>query len=111
MSGLRSRNRGKAGQREAEAVLTERDFIVMESAPGKEDCDFLAIRNGKTYAVEVKHQKLIQLDRFRAQAREQAARRKTAWLLMCRLAGHRNTFLVEGTDQLPTVWRSRGEAS
>lgn len=109
MAGRTSRDRGKRGENEAEAVLIERGYEVLDTTDGKAICDFVATRHRKRYAVEVKHQKGINLEKFTAQAREQGKALRMPWLLMIRLPGHPYQFLVVASDIPPTVWR--GNAS
>ena len=104
MSGKTSRTRGKVGEREARNVLADRDFDVLDTSDGLAVADIIATKGGCTYAVEVKHCRLIDLDRFWRQAKEQAKRHHAKPLLMARLSGHPGCFLVVGYTERPTVW-------
>ena len=63
---------------------------------------------GVTHSVEVKNHKLIDLAKFRAQAIEQANKRKLPWLLMIKISGESGAYLVQGKHKPATVWRRTG---
>jgi hypothetical protein len=103
MSGKASRDRGKRGEREAKLLLGDRDWLVDDLTDGVDCADFLALHpNGKTYSVEVKACRIINVPAFKAQAKRQAGKRP--WLLMAKLDGS-HAWLVCGTDIRYDVWR------
>jgi hypothetical protein len=105
MSGNRSRNTGKRGEREAKAILLDRDWEVDDLTDGTSCADFIATtKTGRVYAVEVKCHKSINVPAFTAQARAQAGRKR--WLLMMHIYGS-SDWLVVGSDVPYTVWRAK----
>ena len=104
MSGKTSRSRGKAGEREARNALTDRDYDVLDTCDGLAVADIIAERYGVRYAVEVKHCRLIDTERFWRQAKEQAKRHHARPMLMCRISRYPGSFLVLRDDEPPTVW-------
>jgi Holliday junction resolvase len=108
VSGTTSRNKGKRGEREACRVLEERDWTIIELGPGRKTEDVIATDPaGVTVSVEVKNHAIWTLTAWRRQAKEQARKRRCAWLLMCRVPDMPATFYVEGTERRPTVWVGR----
>lgn len=105
MSGLRSRNKGKRGEREAVHLLEERGYEIVELGPGRKQEDVLAELDGKRVSVEVKNCVVWHIQDWRKQAKTQAKKRGCAWLLLCRVPGMPGTFYVEGEDRTPCVWR------
>lgn len=106
MSGLTSRRKGKAGEREAAHLLEERGFEIIELGPGRKTEDIICEMNGCRFSVEVKNHALWDIAKFRRQAKLQAKERKCLWLLLCRVPGCPGTFYVEGSDRPATIWRS-----
>lgn len=103
------RTKGRRGQAEFASVLQERDWTVIPITGGVMAEDIVATSpQGKQYSVEVKWQKLIQLEAFERQAREQAKQRKLPWMLACRLQGHAGAWLVFRQDEQPVVWTLSG---
>lgn len=102
MGGNRSRSRGKRGESLARLLLSERDYDVDDLTDGTSCADFIAVKHGRVYAVEVKCHKSINLPEFLSQARKQAGRKR--WMLLAKLEGYR-AFLVIASDIPPTVWR------
>jgi hypothetical protein len=106
------RVKGRRGQTEFAAVLQSRDWMVIPITCGVLAEDIVATSpQGKQYSVEVKWQKIIQIEAFTRQAREQANNRKLPWMLACRLQGHAGTWLVLRQDEAPVVWALKGEAT
>lgn len=105
----RERDKGARGQREALDLLAERGYTVVETNSGRASEDLFALDPvGHAVAVEVKYHEATRWQDFRRQAREQARARRVSWLLMCRLPGHPHTFVVEGAEIAPVVWRGNG---
>ena len=105
--GAMQRRKGKRGESEARTVLAERDYAIIDTSDGLAVCDLIAERRGKRYAVEVKHNRSIDLAKHITQAKEQAKRLKCRWMLMARLDGYPYCFLVLTADTPPTVWRGK----
>lgn len=99
------RDKGRRGQTEAMTLLAEYGFTVIEANAGRACEDLIAIRDGVTYCVEVKHHRKPDLPAFKLQARIQAKARKLPWLLMVRWPDHPYTFAVEGKGVAPDFWR------
>ena len=77
---------------------------------GRADCDLVAVSpQGVITSVEVKNCRQWDFTQWRKQARENAAKRKSPWLLLLRVPDHKGVFYVEGKDQPPTVWKARKE--
>ena len=107
--GKASRDKGKRGQVAFRTLLGERDWTVVELQSGDDTEDLFAVSpDGINYAVEVKHTKTIYIDRFLAQAKEQAARRKTKWMLACRWQGERS-WIVLCQGKALQIWHERQE--
>lgn len=106
--GRSNRRRGRETQCEAAKILTERDWSLIETSAGHAVEDIVATDpQGKTWSVEVKNHKLINLAAFRKQAMEQAERRKLPWLLMAKIEGEAGAFLVLRKGDGATVWRRK----
>ena len=109
MSGRKSRNKGKRGERAFRLILADLDWSVVNTGDGDTVEDAWAVDpNGCTWSVEIKNCKLIDLCRYRKQAREQAARSKLPWLLAVKLP-NTSSWLVERQGEKPIVWHSKGE--
>jgi len=104
--GLRERNKGRRGQRAAKTLLGDRDYVVIETNAGEAVEDLIAEKDGESWCVEVKNHKLINIPKFLAQARAQAAKRKKKWMLLCRIDGTRE-WLIMRQGEWSQVWRER----
>jgi Holliday junction resolvase-like predicted endonuclease len=103
MSGLKSRNKGRKGQREARLLLESRDYMVVELNSGTAVEDMLMIDlDGVTWAVEVKNTKSITVEQ-RKQAMEQAKNRKARWMLMSKIDGT-SCWLIQRQGFRPVIW-------
>lgn len=100
-----SRDKGNRGEVEARALLAERDYEIIETSRGRSVEDIIAEKHGRRISVEVKNTAALTIGAFRKQAKEQARKRKCAWMLMWRIEGYPRTFYVEGTDIAPCIWR------
>lgn len=107
--GKPSRDKGRRGAREALALLADRDWTPVETRDGVGTDDAVAIDpHGQAWSVEVKNQKVINIPAFLKQAREQAAKRKLPWLLLCRIdGGHGWLVLRKGCHG--QIWANKGE--
>jgi len=102
--GKSQRAKGARGQAEAASLLKERGWVVDPIAIGIKREDMIATNpGGLRYSVEVKNQKLIDIVKFRQQAREQAQARKLPWMLMVKIYG--GYWLVEKQGEAPEIWR------
>jgi Holliday junction resolvase-like predicted endonuclease len=100
------RNKGRKGQREAMALLRERDWEVAELNAGTASEDLLATdRGGTVWSVEVKNTATI-TQAHRKQAMAQAKLRHRPWMLMNKIAGT-SSYLVQRQGERPTVWEAR----
>lgn len=105
-----SRAKGRRGETEAARLLAERGYTVVPTPPGKAVCDLVTVDDsGMLMAWEVKHRKLVDFARFRAQARTQAATlgARARWGVLVRIDGYPGAFLVDRQGEPPTVWRAR----
>ena len=100
------RAKGRAGQSEAMALLTSRDWDCGDLSAGISSEDILAIDpDGVTWCVEVKNQISINVRAFKKQATENAAKRKKArWMLVCRIDRSGGAWLVLRQAMTPVVW-------
>jgi hypothetical protein len=86
-------------------MLTGRDWEIIETSSGMKVEDIVAHDpNGNRWSVEVKHHRLINLEVFMAQAKEQAKKRNISWMLAVRLPRYPGTWLVLREGEVPTVW-------
>lgn len=99
-----SRDKGRRGQREAQALLQSRDWSVAELNAGTAAEDFIAVDryNGQSYSVEVKNTVSI-TTAHRAQAMAQAKARRLPWMLLSKIAGT-SSWLVQRQGHRPAVW-------
>lgn len=99
-----SRDKGRRGQREAQALLTSRDWSVAELNAGTAAEDFIAVDryNGQSYSVEVKNTVSI-TTAHRSQAMAQAKARRLPWMLLSKIAGT-GSWLVQRQGHRPAVW-------
>ena len=105
MSGRASRSKGKRGEAAARLLLQERDFEVHDLTDGASCADFVAMRAGKTYMVEVKNTASIDVPRFVSQARSNCGRHGR-WMLFAHLHGTSSWLVMRG-DAPPTVWHAK----
>lgn len=104
-----ARDKGRRGQREAQALLQSRDFRTAELNAGTAVEDMIATdANGTAWAVEVKNTVVI-TTAHRQQAMTQAKARRLPWMLLSKIAGT-SSWLVQRQGQRPVVWHEQGEA-
>lgn len=100
---INARAKGRKGQKEANALLTSRDWSVAELNAGTAVEDFIAVDpNGKSWSVEVKNTAAIAAA-HRKQAIEQSKARRLPWLLISKIAGT-SSWLVQRQGERPVVW-------
>ena len=105
--GKSSRTKGARGQAIAADMLRDRDWVVDQITAGIAAADLIATDpHGKTYAVEVKNCAGI-LPGHMKQARDQAQKRRKAWMLMSKIAGT-SSWLVQRQGCAPVVWHQKG---
>lgn len=102
-----SRAKGRRGETAALRLLEERDYSCEDMSAGRSSCDLIAVKDGSTWAVEVKDRVLINPRQFRKQARANA-KRGYRWMLLCHIPDTRS-WLVERQGERPTVWHERGK--
>ena len=98
-----SRDKGRRGQREAQALLASRDWRTAELNAGTAVEDMIATDpEGKAWAVEVKNTVSI-TTAHRAQAMTQAKARRLPWMLLSKIACT-GSWLVQRQGHRPAVW-------
>lgn len=98
-----SRDKGRRGQREAQALLAYRDWRTAELNAGTAVEDMIATDpDGKAWAVEVKNTISI-TTAHRAQAMAQGNARRLPWMLLSKIAGT-SSWLVQRKGHRPAVW-------
>jgi Holliday junction resolvase-like predicted endonuclease len=103
-----SRDKGRRGQREAQALLQSRDWTTAELNAGTAVEDMIATNpDGQAWAVEVKNTVAI-TTAHRAQAMAQAKARRLPWMLLSKIAGT-SSWLVQRQNQRPAVWHEGNE--
>jgi hypothetical protein len=106
--GKASRDKGRRGQQEAQALLRDRDWNPVEINGGTAVEDFIAFDPlGQSWAVEVKNTVSI-TTAHRQQAMEQAAKRKLPWMLISKIAGT-SSWLVQMKGRKPVVWSGKDD--
>ena len=103
--GNKERSKGRVGQRMAIALLEKRGYTVNELNSGKKSADLIATYGIKTYYVEVKNQKSINIPKFLKQARENVKRKRDSWMLLCRLDGGYGWLLLRQDVKKAEVWK------
>jgi predicted RecB family endonuclease len=93
-------------------MLGDRDWCVDKTKAGLSIDDLVVIDDtGKTWSVEVKARKLIDVEKWRVQARANAKKRDLPWMLAMRIHGVK-AWLVEfheGRNVWHKVWTERKE--
>lgn len=103
-----ARDKGRRGQREAQALLTGRDWRVAELNAGTAVEDLIAVdRIGQSWSVEVKNTVAITVA-HRAQAMAQGKARRLPWMLLSKIAGT-SCWLVQRQGMRPVVWNEQNE--
>ena len=107
--GKPSRDKGRRGAREAMALLSDRDYTVVETRDGCNAEDAVAIcpKTNKAYSVEIKNVKAINVPYFIAQARRQAQERKLAWMLLAKIDGGYGWLMLRQGDRRAAIWHSK----
>lgn len=100
-----SRDKGKRGEREAREILGDRDWTILaNTADGIEVEDIIASDPaGQVFSVEVKNTKQIDITAVLKQARNNAAKKKLPWLIMCKISQSK-AWLVWAKGGHPKVW-------
>lgn len=106
--GRAPRSKGNRGEVEVGHLLTERGFTITKTSRGIHEPDFVAEKDGHAYVVEAKNAVTQQVVRWRSEIRSHARARKCGWLLVMCWPGYGYTYLVEGSDREPCVWRGNG---
>jgi Holliday junction resolvase-like predicted endonuclease len=106
--GKMARNKGRLGERRAKDLLTSRDFVILADTTSGLATEDLVVQDemGTIWKVEVKNTKLIDIPKFRTQAKTQAG--KFRWLLLAKIDGT-SSWLVMGKDKPAVVWHEKGE--
>jgi len=104
----KSRSKGKRGEREARDLLGDNDWIILaNTADGSEVEDIIA-KNPKdiVYSIEVKNRKVIDMIKFRKQAKANAAKKRLPWMIMTKIEGTRS-WLIWQKGFKPKVWHKK----
>lgn len=106
-----SRRKGRAGECIAKNLLADRDWNVIQTKAGLQHEDMVAVSpEGKTYSVEVKHTRNLQIPYYKAQAMRQAKNRKLPWMLMMRIFGYSSWIIIKQGES-PIIWQEKGVAN
>jgi Holliday junction resolvase-like predicted endonuclease len=108
MAGKATRNKGKEGQRQAKALLKDRDWtIIADTSAGLATGDLIVESpEGIRYDVEVKNRREVHVPCFIGQARKSAEATKSAWMVLAKLDGFAS-WLVLRKGEKPTVWHQK----
>lgn len=109
--GKMQRAKGRRGQSDFANMLRERDWNVTSTSCGVKQEDIVASdTDGLAWSWEVKKCRIVDLERFLGQAREQAEERKLPWAMAAHLHGTSH-WLVLRKGYPPTVWRQTPTSS
>ena len=103
-----SRAKGRRGETTALRMCEDRDYSCEDMSCGKSSCDFLAIKDGTVWAVEVKDRSVIDVRAHRNQARRNA-KKGMRWMLMCHWPDT-SSWIVERQGLPLAVWHQKGAA-
>ena len=107
--GKAARDKGRRGQREAQALLRQRDWTVAELNAGTAVEDLIATDPyGKAWSVEVKNTMAI-TTAHRVQAMMQGMARRLPWMLMSKIANS-SSWLVQRQGHRPAMWHMDGDS-
>lgn len=103
-----SRNKGKRGERKARELLGDKDWNVLaNTADGSECEDIIAMcPSGKVYSIEVKNRKIIDMVKFKQQARKNADKKKLIPMVMAKIEGTKSWLICEH-GELPKIWHEK----
>jgi Holliday junction resolvase-like predicted endonuclease len=108
VAGSAVRNKGRKGEREAKRLLQDKDYTILADTTAGLSTGDLVVQSpdGTTYDVEVKNRRIVNVSQFVGQARKNAGRNKTAWMVLCKLDGT-SSWLVMAKNKLPVIWHSK----
>lgn len=108
MAGLKTRNKGKTGERVAKTLLADHDYIIIaDTTSGLESGDIVAKSpDGTVYDVEVKNRRQIDIPTVLGQARKNAAKTDLPWMVMCKIETT-SSWLVIKKGEKPTTWHEK----
>jgi Holliday junction resolvase-like predicted endonuclease len=108
MAGKRTTSKGKMGERLAKELLVDRDWtIIADTSSGLSTGDLIAESpEGTRYDVEVKNRREVHLPAFIGQARKNAEKTKSAWMVLAKLDGFAS-WLVLRKGEKPAVWHQK----
>ena len=103
------RDKGRRGERCAELLLLDRDYIDVQRLPcGREGPDIICYDDkGTRWVVEVKNRAVIAMRDFRKQCRSNAQKHRGKAMLLVKLPDTRS-WLVERQGHRPVVWTEKG---
>ncbi len=103
--GASQRAKGRRGEARAESLLADHDYATFDNACGKEGCDLVAVKDGVTWAVEVKDCVTLAVAAWRRQAIRQR-KPGTRWMLVMHIPGSKE-WLVMRQGLASVVWREK----
>lgn len=106
--GKRVRSKGREGERLAKLLLKDRDYtIIADTSAGLSTGDLIVESpDGTRYDVEVKNRNAIHVSMFIGQARKNAEKSKSAWMVLAKIEGS-SSWLVMRKGQKPDVWHMK----
>ena len=106
VAGKSTRSKGRRGETEAKALLTERDWEILADTTAGLATGDLVVRSpeGRVYDVEVKNRVEIHVPHFVSQARRNAG--KSEWMVMAKIA-NTSSWLCLAKGKKPWVWHTR----
>ena len=108
MGGRKSRSKGKKGEREARNILADRDWLLLANLADGDEVEDMIVKCPKdiVYSVEVKNRKLVDIVKFRSQAKTNADKKKLPWMLMIKLEST-SSWLIMRKSCKPVVWHEK----
>lgn len=107
--GLMQRRKGRMAESAFKRILLDRDWTIdADMSAGVRSADLLATDpDGKTWLIEVKSHKILNLPYFEAQARRQAKEAKKPWMLAAKLTGYNAWLITRQGDATVYLWRGK----
>ena len=108
MAGKATRSKGREGERLAKALLKDRDWtIIADTTAGLSTGDLIVESpDGIRHDVEIKNRREIHISRFVGQARKNAERSKSAWMVLAKIEAT-SSWLVLRKGEKPTIWHQK----
>jgi predicted RecB family endonuclease len=108
MMASRSRSKGKRGERIARDLLGDKDWVVLANTADGVECEDIIANcpSGKTYSIEVKNRKAIDMTAFKKQASNNSKKKKLLWMVMAKIEGS-SSWLIWKQGEPPRVWHEK----